>query len=252
MRKNKSTPKNDFLVNRQNLINKISDALSIKYGNFFTVAKYDTKTLKEDIGKLISTQYYSKDPRDVFKPIESNILEIVKQKNPNLQIKVKKARKLPEIKYTKDKYQEADQLEREIEDNSKPLTMRKTKTPNQRNILSKKPSNKAINKNKNAKATNNAKQMPQINNNENKKEEIINSLYKLKDESNIKHTLVDQLNYKIKNDPTIKYLNEEKKLYEKEKEEKKQKKILEQNKYLNYLKSQIEERDKVKEKEKKK
>ena len=96
-------------------INKISDALSLKYNNFFTAANYDTKTLKEDIEKLLSTQYYSKDPRDVFKPIEQNILDIVKQKNPNLQVKVKKARKLPEIKYTKDKYQEADEVEKHVE-----------------------------------------------------------------------------------------------------------------------------------------
>ena len=106
MRKNKSTSKNNYKINRQNLVNKISDAMNVKYRNFFAAAKYDSKTLKEDIDKLISTQYYSKDPRDVFKPIETNILNLVKQKNPHLQVKVQKARKLPEIKYTKDKYQE--------------------------------------------------------------------------------------------------------------------------------------------------
>ena len=115
MKKNKNSSKNNFVQNRQSLINKISDALSLKYNNFFTAANYDTQTLKEDIGRLLSTQYYSKDPRDVFKPIETNILDIVKQKNPNLQVKIKKARKLPEIKYTKDKYQEADEGENVIE-----------------------------------------------------------------------------------------------------------------------------------------
>ena len=112
MKKNKASSKNNFIQNRQKLINKISEALNLKYNNFFTAANYDIQTLKDDIGKLLSTQYYSKDPRDVFKPIESNILDIVKQKNPNLQVKVKKARKLPEIKYTKDKYQEADEGEK--------------------------------------------------------------------------------------------------------------------------------------------
>ena len=96
--------KGDLLLSRG-----ISNDMKMKYNNFFTAANYDTKSLKEDIGKLLNTQYYSKDPRDVFKPIEQNILDIVKQKNPNLQVKVKKARKLPEIKYTKDKYQEADE-----------------------------------------------------------------------------------------------------------------------------------------------
>ena len=93
MKKNKSVPRKNNQINRQNLINKISDAMSMKYNNFFTAAKYDTKTLKEDIGKLLTTQYYSKDPRDVFKPIETNILDIVKKKNPQLQVKIKKARK---------------------------------------------------------------------------------------------------------------------------------------------------------------
>ena len=111
MKKNKSLSKNNYPQNRQNLINKISDALSLKYNNFFTAAKYDNKALKEDVSKLLTTQYYSKDPRDVFKPIETNILDMVKQKNPQLQVKIKKARKLPEIKYTKDKYQEADEPE---------------------------------------------------------------------------------------------------------------------------------------------
>ena len=110
MKKSKSRPKNISQLNRQNLINKISDAMRMKYNNFFTAANYDTKTLKDDVGKLLTTQYYSKDPRDIFKPIETNILDIVKKKNPHLQAKVKKARKLPEIKYTKDKYQEADDL----------------------------------------------------------------------------------------------------------------------------------------------
>ena len=37
MKKNRaSKPKNDFIKNRQSLINKISDALSLKYNNFFT------------------------------------------------------------------------------------------------------------------------------------------------------------------------------------------------------------------------
>ena len=131
--KNKSTSKNNFVQNRQILINKMSDALSMKYNNFFQAANYDTQTLKDDIGKLLSTQYYSKDPRDVFKPIEQNILEIVKQKNPNLQVKVKKARKLPEIKYTKDKYQEADEFEKGIEkEKEKEKDVKKNKNVNQK------------------------------------------------------------------------------------------------------------------------
>ena len=115
MKKNKSIPKNNYIRNRTNLINQISDAMIMKYNNVFTVANYDNKTLKEDVGKLLSTKYCTKNPKDIFKPIESNILAIVKKKNPNLQIRIKKARKLPEIKYTRDKYQEADEIEKKKE-----------------------------------------------------------------------------------------------------------------------------------------
>ena len=58
MKKSKSRPKHISQINRQNLINKISDAMKMKYNNFFTAANYDTKSLKEDIGKLLNTQYY--------------------------------------------------------------------------------------------------------------------------------------------------------------------------------------------------
>ena len=146
-RKNKSTPNNEFLVNRQNLINKISDAISLKYSNFFSIAKYDIKTLKEDVGRLLSTQYYSKEPKEVFRPIELNILDIVKKKYPNLQIKVRKARKLPQIKYPKNKYDEADELEKENENKYKSLIPRKKIVKSQNKILTKKSSNKAIDKN---------------------------------------------------------------------------------------------------------
>ena len=251
-RKNKSTPNNEFLVNRQNLINKISDAISLKYSNFFSIAKYDIKTLKEDVGRLLSTQYYSKEPKEVFRPIELNILDIVKKKYPNLQIKVRKARKLPQIKYPKNKYDEADELEKENENKYKSLIPRKKIVKSQNKILTKKSSNKAIDKNQIIKTISTNKQMSQTDvNAEIDKEERSNTLYRLKEEYGTRHTLVDQLKYKIKHDPTIQYLIEEQKLYEKEQEEKKQKKILEQNKYLNDLKSQIEERNKIKEQEKK-
>ena len=264
MKKNKSVPRKNNQINRQNLINKISDAMSMKYNNFFTAAKYDTKTLKEDIGKLLTTQYYSKDPRDVFKPIETNILDIVKKKNPQLQVKIKKARKLPEIKYTKDKYQEADELEKEKEEknlkNNSAVT-KKAKMQNQKNNNNiKKETNKPKNNIKEDKKLNNNKDDNKReltdkdkDNNKNEEintEEISNTMYKLQEEYGIKHTLVDQLNNRIKYDPDLKMLDEEKKLFEKEQEEKKQKKLLEQQNYLNDLKIQIEERKKKKEQEK--
>ena len=261
MKKNKSAAKKNSIMDRQNLINKISDALSMKYNNFFTAAKYDTKTLKEDIGKLLSTQYYSKDPRDVFKPIEISILDIVKQKNPQLQVKVKKARKLPEIKYSKDKYQEADEFDREKEDKNNSAVTQKAKTKNQKNNNRKNSKaklnniNNIINTNQDININKNKDEdiKKQITDTNSKKEEkqISNTMYKLQQEYGAKHTLVDQLNNRMKYDPTIKILDEEQKLYEKEQEEKKKKKILEQQNYLNYLKTQIDERNKAKEQERK-
>ena len=182
MKKNKSVSKNNYKVNRQNLVNKISDAMSIKYSNFFTAANYDNQTLKNDVDKLINTQYYSKDPRDVFKPIESNILDIVKQKNPHLQVKVKKARKLPEIKYTKDKYQEADEAEKEKE--NKILTPKgpKKTLPNAKNNLSKNRKNKSNNDIKKNKTN-----LSELNNNNLNNEPIID-VYKIPEEYGRKHT----------------------------------------------------------------
>ena len=266
--KNKSASKNNFIHERQNLINKMCNALSLKYNNFFQAANYDTKTLKEDIEKLLSTQYYSKDPRDVFKPIEQNILDIVKQKNPNLQVKVKKARKLPEIKYTKDKYQEADEAAGGIE-KEKPVEIKKNKNVNQKkgvpvgkkgntNIKAKNINEKGKNENKEKKGEINKATDKQNNNKDKEVMKDVNidnmplseSIYKIENEYGVKHTLVDNLKSRIKYDPTVKYLDEEQKQYKKEQEEKKQQKILQQSKYLNELKSQIEEKDKLKEQEK--
>ena len=224
--KNKVPQKNNFAKNRQNLVNKMSDALSIKYSNFFQAANYDTQTLKDDIGKLLSTQYYSKDPRDVFKPIEQNILDIVKQKNPNLQVKIKKARKLPEIKYTKDKYQEADEAGKSIEE-KKEIKKPKNNTNVQKKGISNGNKDKNIkvkNGNGNEKNKNDVKDNKENNkdikdknkeikndenNKNNKNKEMSDSIYKIENEYGVKHTLVDQLKSRIKYDPTIKYIDEE-------------------------------------------
>ena len=240
MRKNKTTLKSSSDLNRYKLINKISDAMRLKYSNFFTIAKYDEKSLKDDISKLLTTQYNSKDPKDVFKPIESNILDIVKKKNPNLQVKIKKARKLPQIKYSKDKYQEADQLEKEkdkVKEKEKDTHLKKAKSTNPNNLMSKEEYKKVYDSLRN-------------NSSDNKGDGLGNTL-RIKEEYGNRHTLVDKLKYKIKYDPIIQYIKEDQEKYKKEQEEIKQKKILEQNKYLNDLKSQIEERDKIKEQEKK-
>ena len=268
MRRNKSLSKNNLKDNRQNLINKISDAMNMKYSNFFTCANYDTKTLKEDIGKLLSTQYCTKDPREVFKPIESSILEIVKKKNPNLQVKVKKARKLPEIKYTQDKYQEADNIEIEKEkekekgNKSRPSLPNKIR-PKQKYVSAKKINEKAkVNIKQNIKSAVSKNELTNINNNnsdnnnnnnittqEIKKDETNNTMYKLQEEYGYKNASVEKIKDRIKNDSFFQVLTEEQKLYEKEQEEKKQKKIMEQNNYYSFLKSQIEERNKRKEQE---
>lgn len=242
MRKNKTTLKSSSDLNRYKLINKISDAMRLKYSNFFTIAKYDEKSLKDDINKLLTTQYYSKDPKDIFKPIESNILNIVKKKNPNLQVKIKKARKLPQIKYSKDKYQEADQLEKEKDkvkekEKEKDTHLKKAKSTNPNNLMSKEEYKKVYDSLRN-------------NSSDNKGDGLRNTL-RIKEEYGNRHTLVDKLKYKIKYDPIIQYIKEDQEKYKKEQEEIKQKKILEQNKYLNDLKTQIEERDKIKEQEKK-
>jgi hypothetical protein len=90
------------------LVNKITTAMKMKYDDAFNQINYSETQLRRDIQNLITTQYYSWHPKDVFLPVEKDLLSILKKRNPDIEIKVKKARYIERPTPVLDKYQEAD------------------------------------------------------------------------------------------------------------------------------------------------
>ncbi len=90
------------------LVNKISSALKIKYKNLLIKSNYKDKELKSDLSNLITTEYYSWKPKDVFSPIEKSFIEILKKKLPNLITKNKVKKKITSLSPLIDKYKKAD------------------------------------------------------------------------------------------------------------------------------------------------
>ena len=90
------------------LVNKISSALKIKYKNLLIKSNYKDKELKSDLSNLITTEYYSWKPKDVFSPIEKSFIEILKKKLPNLITKNKVKKKITSLIPLIDKYKKAD------------------------------------------------------------------------------------------------------------------------------------------------
>ena len=66
------------------LVNKISSALKLKYKDDFIKINYQDKDLLKDISDLITTQYYSWKPKELFSPIEKNFLQEMRKKNLSL------------------------------------------------------------------------------------------------------------------------------------------------------------------------
>ena len=110
MKLSQSLPKNNInkAEKKSYLLHKISDALQIKYSNAFSEANYNPDELNKDIETLITTKYCNWPPRQVFNPIEKEIINKVKTKAPNVEMKVKKARFIKREIPLYDKYEEAD------------------------------------------------------------------------------------------------------------------------------------------------
>ena len=164
--KNNST---SHLKNKPYLVQKISQALQIKYDKAFEEANYTNDNLKNDVENLINTQYANWNVKKIFEPVEKDILNIVKNKSPNVELKVKKARYIPRDYSNIDKYQEADMEEKNKNnnlDNNNNKTIKKRIYPHK--LEKKDIKNKTIpNKNK----TNNNNN---INKNTNNKNNTIN------------------------------------------------------------------------------
>ena len=61
-------------------VTRIANALKVKYKNIFTVINYNDTSLYKDIETLLTTKYKTASPKEVFKPIEEEILNNIRHK----------------------------------------------------------------------------------------------------------------------------------------------------------------------------
>ena len=257
-RSNINQNKKNHQANKKYLASKISDAMKMKYSKVFTEANYDDKNLQSDIEKLITTQYSAWNPKDLFNPIETEVLEKIKQKNPKIKIQVPKARKLAPIKYQYDKYQEADKAEQENLENKENKETKKEEKKDE------KKEEKNLNKINKIKQINQKQNKSNIKKNDTPSRKsksttksnlsyiIIKPYYQnikpsIQKENDVHHELVDRLNYIREHDFGNELVAEDKRLLEKEKEEEKAIKINKKNQLLKLINAQKEENDKKKE-----
>ena len=93
------------------LVKKISDALRVKYDNIFLEINYSDSDIQKDVEESMKTQYNSMNPRDILQPIEKDVINKLKEKYPNIDFKVKKARVIKKKTSIIDKYKESDNEE---------------------------------------------------------------------------------------------------------------------------------------------
>jgi len=90
----KSNDKNDKLIQgtRSYLINKLTDALYMKYNNIFFSIGYSKNLIKNEINNLISEKDLLLSANELFKPIEIAILDIIRKKFPKKILEGKKGK----------------------------------------------------------------------------------------------------------------------------------------------------------------
>ena len=71
----------------KDLVKKFAEELKQKYGKTLTEVEYLDSDLEKDIEDLIVTQYFSLEPEELYNPIEQDILNKIKEKNPDIEIK---------------------------------------------------------------------------------------------------------------------------------------------------------------------
>ena len=264
------------------LVNKISSALKLKYKDDFIKRNYQDKDLLKDISDLISTQYYSWKPKELFNPIEQNFLQVMKKKNLSLDLNNNKKQN-KSFSSLIDKYKKADNEEKKKLENyierfrhkelmKKKYKIKKSKI-NLKSILYL--NNNTITNNKQIKLNkikNNIpfpnlknKQYISIRNHENEKNylttfntsiNITNKDKNIKENNLIKelgtpyHELLDKYNKKKQSELIdILLIEEENKKFEEEQKEIKQKKLEESIELQNYLNMQIMEKNNRKKEE---
>jgi len=116
----KSNFKNDKLIQgtRTYLINKLTDALYMKYNNIFFSIGYSKNMIKTEINNLISEKDLLLSPNDLFKPIEMAILDIIRKKFPKKILKAKKEKGSNNINLNENKiFKEKIDIDEDIIDN---------------------------------------------------------------------------------------------------------------------------------------
>jgi hypothetical protein len=109
-------PLSKSIDTRKYIINKISDVIRVKYDNIFLEINYNDPELKKDVEELMKPEYYSMNPKDILQPIEKELINKLKEKYPDKEFKVQKARVVKRKTPLMDKYHEAD-LEEEKKNN---------------------------------------------------------------------------------------------------------------------------------------
>ena len=267
--------------NKKYLVKKISSALKLKYKDDFIKINYQDKDLLKDISHLITTQYYSWKPKELFNPIEKSFLQVMRKKNLSLDFNDNKNQNKSFCSLI-DKYKKADNEEKKKLENyiekikQKELMKKQYKIKNSKNnscILYFNNNNHINNKQiKLNKIKNNipfpnvkTKQYISIRNQENEKNNITtlnNSINITNEDKKINenklitelgtpsHKLLDKYKIKIQNELFDNLLiEEENKKFEEEQKEIKQKKLEELIELQNYLDMQIMEKNNKKKEE---
>lgn len=199
------------------LISKLSSALKVKYKKLFLSLGYDDKDLYSDINNFLTTKYQSQLPKEVFIPVEEEILQKLKSKKGSA---VNTNRSVPKAHIVHNKNDEKE-------------VKQSLQIDPQKNIVKKKKESKE-------------NLVIQTQNQQAKKE--IES-----DSNNFftePHELVDKLRLKMENDQHAKYIREQNQKYLEEEKKLQNKKIEQQKEISEFLQKQIEEKQKSQKMEK--
>ena len=198
------------------LISKLSSALKVKYKKLFLALGYDDKDLYADINNFLTTKYQSQLPKEVFIPVEEEIIQKLKNKGGTA---VNTNRSVPKTKVIHNKSNEKE-LRQSLQ--TEPLkNVGKKKKESKENLV-----------------------IQTENSQKTKEKETDNNNFATEP-----HELVDKLRLKMENDHHAKYLREQNQKYLEEEKKLQNKKIEQQKEIFEYLQKQIEEKQKNKKKE---
>ena len=117
-----SSDKHNGYNNIKMNVTRIANALKVKYKNIFTVINYNDTSLYKDIETLLTTKYKTASPKEVFKPIEEEILNNIRHKQHTKS-------KSNQRNNTKHKISPLVQSKTEIVNDNTPTTLHQAASP---------------------------------------------------------------------------------------------------------------------------